>query len=257
MLVARGIALDDYPSQARYLRDALRKVWQAVQRIAGRRPRYWRVYEWHRGLWSARWQVENHRLHVHALVEAPEIPGGGPRHDYRRRRDAWRGIALRCGLGIAKGIDLPAADQAEHLARVSNYVTKYCSKQKSDAHRYRVRVTAASRGLPPIPVDPEHVTPMALVRSPQLRTGHQSAVLAAAAGAHLVRHPRHGFAFDAANLQTLAPLDSIAHPLQHGKSAVRLSPGLILSLCHQPIAPWTDPLSKATTTPCPGPVAAR
>lgn len=149
-----GIALDDYVQQRAWLLDRLRCLWQWARRQGT--LRYFRVYEWHRGeLDGRRWRrdgcpedlgpYENHRLHMHALVET-EVPGGGVKDGgYRQTRDRWRAQAIALGLGReSRAYSLPADASVNAVRR---YVLKYTCKRKSAAHRYRVRLVAASRGL--------------------------------------------------------------------------------------------------------------
>lgn len=242
-LAADGIGLEDYRGQHRWLLAAMRKVWQIVRRETNeacerwaanpvgpppRAVRYWRVYEWHRGDWDRKRQVENHRMHVHALVESV-VDGGGTRETYDRNADPWRAIANRAGLGIALAYDLPAErTKAEALSLARNYCAKYLSKQKSAAHAYRVRLTASSRGIPPLEKEP-CTDPMHLVLAPNPRYGHQSAVLALRAGCRLARAPKPGtYTPWLPDLLSVCPIDMTAHPLLHGVTDTQLSPGLAL-----------------------------
>lgn len=227
-LLDEGIRLTDYEAQHRWLLATMRRLWR-LARHDYPTMRYWRVYEFHAGAWDPLRRVENHRIHVHALVENGP-PGGGRRcalrnhvectcpNTYRRDNDPWRPLARAAGLGITLAYSLPTLYEADGAAAelCRNYATKYLSKQKSDAHRYRIRLTAASQGLPPLPT--EEGPEMQLVIAPPLRYGHRSAVLAARAGIRLVRRNlgKPGFSFDHDDLLQTEPLDEIAHPLQHG-----------------------------------------
>jgi len=150
-LARDGVGLTDWAAQRDWFQRKLTALWRRARRAFGRLS-YWRVYEWHRGLWNPDWRVHNHRLHLHAIVDS-DAPGGGfgpaarrldgllPR--YERDLDWWARTCEELGIGLAKAYTL---DDSQGLAAM-RYCAKYASKKKHDGNGVRIRLASCSQDI--------------------------------------------------------------------------------------------------------------
>lgn len=141
----------DYPAQHRWIGERLQQLYRRLRRRYGR-LRYFRVYEFHRGLPDPKRKIRNHRIHVHLLVSTA-CPHGGfaPKQKARWRRpdlpsyektaDILAEFARQAGFGRCEATGLISDDAA------AAYATKYTCKRKSDCHRYRIRMCSCDRSI--------------------------------------------------------------------------------------------------------------
>jgi len=148
--------LRDYEAQRDFLRRKLQSLWQWLRRRYGK-LRYFRALEFHSGKFDKRRRIFNHRLHVHALIATEvQLPCAGfspfacqrdpSLAPYDRARDVVADRAAKLGLGLTKTYSLTSETVREGKRdAVLAYVWKYCCKQKSGSHRYRLRMATCSR----------------------------------------------------------------------------------------------------------------
>ena len=144
----------DHAWQRDFFGRKLQSLWQKHRRHftnTETKLRYFRMFEFHSGRLDKKRNLYNVRLHAHILVESP-APAAGYRRQtirqhphlpiYRGRRDWFAKTCRQLGLGVTRSYSL-LQDSAEAQA----YVTKYTTKQKSDSHRFRVRLVSTTKGL--------------------------------------------------------------------------------------------------------------